>query len=306
VKSLKTLQRKWLRRLAIEVSGGLSRCLPPHAIRLKPLSELKPFVTDTAGWFVCIGSIRGNRSTELQVWLDEWVRADSRRVCFCLGASRVPPIEESMLLVHGEFGRVHVIRDEAWKTFPDGQLRLVQPLPPSRFGRPLAELYSSQGSGSFLSLYDSGRPVFSKEPSRELVRKGVSFFSRLIEAIRGAQGNDSDFPDEINKAKVRLHLVRERSARAARAAKVRDSFRCRVCDFSLSHMYGQLGEGVAEAHHTVPLSKIKLGARVRHADLITVCANYHRMLHRLAGGRDNPKLLRQMIENARSKLHKRK
>lgn len=85
--------------------------------------------------------------------------------------------------------------------------------------------------------------------------------------------------------KRRLHLVRERNQTVVRAAKKlalqRDGIlRCEVCHFCFSDVYGPHGDGFVEAHHRVPVSKLKPGSRTRVCDIALLCANCHRMIHR--------------------------
>ena len=83
---------------------------------------------------------------------------------------------------------------------------------------------------------------------------------------------------------VRLHEAWERSPGIALDAKMRDGFSCKICGFNFTATYGALGRGFAEAHHKKPL-KVFRSKKVRRSaeDLLTVCANCHRMLHRLPG-----------------------
>ena len=84
---------------------------------------------------------------------------------------------------------------------------------------------------------------------------------------------------------TRLHRQRERSSSAIRKKKARvlaDTGRlvCEACDFDFEAVYGDLGEGYAECHHTTPVSELQAGQRTRLSDLAIVCANCHRMIHR--------------------------
>lgn len=56
---------------------------------------------------------------------------------------------------------------------------------------------------------------------------------------------------------------------------------CSCCNFDFGVMYGQVGEGYIEAHHTKPLSSLdESGGMTRIKELALVCANCHRMFHR--------------------------
>jgi 5-methylcytosine-specific restriction protein A len=54
---------------------------------------------------------------------------------------------------------------------------------------------------------------------------------------------------------------------------------CEACGLDFAAVYGELGDGFIECHHTVPLA---LGSvrKTSLADLALVCSNCHRMLHR--------------------------
>lgn len=83
---------------------------------------------------------------------------------------------------------------------------------------------------------------------------------------------------------VRQHLTRERSLamRQRKIDRVRAEGRplsCAACGFDFEETYGERGEGYIECHHIVPLHTA--GERTtRLHDLVLVCSNCHRMIHR--------------------------
>ncbi|WP_322923602.1 HNH endonuclease [Paenibacillus campi] len=96
--------------------------------------------------------------------------------------------------------------------------------------------------------------------------------------------DDISFPE--GKQKLRLHIYRERNPNVIKAAK--EKFKsnhdgrlfCEICEFDYSEKYGELGEGYIEGHHTVPISELEENSKTRAEDIVLVCANCHRMLHR--------------------------
>jgi putative restriction endonuclease len=68
-----------------------------------------------------------------------------------------------------------------------------------------------------------------------------------------------------------------------------------VCDLHFPDRYGPLGHAFAEAHHLVPLSKVKKCVMTKIDDLATVCANCHRMLHRMDGVTSDIATLRKIV-----------
>lgn len=57
--------------------------------------------------------------------------------------------------------------------------------------------------------------------------------------------------------------------------------RCMACDFDFEKVYGERGKGYIEVHHVVPISKSDGMKQVNpKKDLVVLCANCHRMVHR--------------------------
>ncbi len=57
--------------------------------------------------------------------------------------------------------------------------------------------------------------------------------------------------------------------------------RCMVCDFDFEEVYGELGKDFIEVHHTKPLSSLDEEIIVDpEKDLVCLCSNCHRMVHR--------------------------
>lgn len=92
------------------------------------------------------------------------------------------------------------------------------------------------------------------------------------------------FPE--GRLKYEQHIRRERKPRLVQIAKRRRMQRdqklvCEICDFDFLEAYGLHGDGYIEAHHIVPVSTLKENTPTRPEDLALVCANCHRMLHRI-------------------------
>ena len=113
---------------------------------------------------------------------------------------------------------------------------------------------------------------------------------------------NDDFPSITGtegRRKVALHVRIERQSRAAAQRKRMDGFRCHVCALKFDEMYGVLGAGFAEAHHIVPLAQLKRVQKASIEHLCTVCANCHRMLHKMRGHRGDLYALRQTVLQSR-------
>ncbi len=97
------------------------------------------------------------------------------------------------------------------------------------------------------------------------------------------QDDESAFPE--GRAQYRQHRSLERDAgivRKAKAKRLQETGRlqCEVCFIDFKEVYGPLGEGFIEAHHTVPVATLRGNIRTKLVDIALVCSNCHRMLHR--------------------------
>lgn len=84
---------------------------------------------------------------------------------------------------------------------------------------------------------------------------------------------------------IRVHRYRERNAKIIKSKKKDVLARlgclvCEVCGFEFGKSYGKHGDGFIECHHTKPVSQIKVGKKTNLADLVLLCSNCHRMVHR--------------------------
>jgi 5-methylcytosine-specific restriction protein A len=86
--------------------------------------------------------------------------------------------------------------------------------------------------------------------------------------------------EEGNK-KLTQHIIRERNQKNIKAAKFYHGYRCNICNFSFEEKYGVVGKEFIEAHHIIPLNEFDEAKEVNpKTDLITLCSNCHRMIHR--------------------------
>ena len=66
----------------------------------------------------------------------------------------------------------------------------------------------------------------------------------------------------------------------ARFKATHKPLKCDVCGFDFAVAYGELGKGFIEAHHVKSLADMQPGDKTNLEDLVAVCSNCHRMLHR--------------------------
>lgn len=113
----------------------------------------------------------------------------------------------------------------------------------------------------------------------EQIRRGHK--QTAAEAI-DSEEDEAAFPE--GRIIYRLHRSRERNRdlvkrRKAQALKKTGTLCCEVCGFDFSKVYGELGVGFIECHHTKPLSEVG-ETNTTPDELALVCSNCHRMLHR--------------------------
>lgn len=73
----------------------------------------------------------------------------------------------------------------------------------------------------------------------------------------------------------------ERSSVVREAALAIHGYDCVACAFNFEQVYGELGKHYIEIHHVRPLSRVQEQHRINPAtDLVPLCSNCHRMVHR--------------------------
>ncbi len=87
------------------------------------------------------------------------------------------------------------------------------------------------------------------------------------------------------KKKVVYGTRYERNPKLRKAAIQTHGCKCAVCSFDFEKTYGALGRGFIEVHHIKPISSIAQEHEVNvDRDLVCLCSNCHRMVHRGENG----------------------
>lgn len=107
----------------------------------------------------------------------------------------------------------------------------------------------------------------------------------IIEEIIFIPSEDDEevFPE--GKEIFRLHKSKERNIKLVEKAKqkkleVDPLMCCEACGFSFIKTYGEIGNGFIEAHHIIPIAELTAETETSIKDIVFVCSNCHRMLHR--------------------------
>ncbi|GGH18138.1 HNH endonuclease [Sphingobacterium alkalisoli] len=96
---------------------------------------------------------------------------------------------------------------------------------------------------------------------------------------------DEGYERQEGSILYRYHLSRERNPTLVKKKKEQSlkkygKLECELCSFDFFKVYGEKGYGFIECHHRKPLHLLTKNTSTRLDDLMLVCANCHRMLHR--------------------------
>lgn len=103
--------------------------------------------------------------------------------------------------------------------------------------------------------------------------------SPLAKELNNPVAEEDDCP--AGRLLFRLHKRLESNDKLVEMKRQRArALQCDLCGFDFEKTYGAIGKGYVEIHNRVPLTQMRANTRTRLSDLILVCSNCHRMLHR--------------------------
>lgn len=109
-------------------------------------------------------------------------------------------------------------------------------------------------------------------------------FKLLINSLRSPSAEAEEQVKtytEGEKSKISCYKY-ERDPVARSAAIKIHGLDCQVCGFNFEEVYGDRGSGYIEVHHKTPLSDIAGPSETDpKTDLVILCSNCHRMIHRV-------------------------
>lgn len=117
-----------------------------------------------------------------------------------------------------------------------------------------------------------------------------------LDVIEGLEG----------KEQLRLHIKKERNHRLMKKCKqlfaLKDKYlHCEICNFSFYEKYGDIGINFIEGHHKYPISQLREETKVKSTDILMVCSNCHRMIHKVYPCLTEEELIKIIKENMQSK-----
>lgn len=292
--AVKRFNKAQLLSIARTVASELRNRSSGTALRIRQPGRVT--ATNTDGWAAKIGDL-GEGKPRLEIWADRFSGHQDRKLWACLSGT---PSQLSNLTerVKKKLVPVRIIRESDGT---DGRFFILNtPLNRREFNAPILEKYI-KGEGYF-SICDS-TPVSSERATANFTRHAAAFFESVARALPRAKPEDDTqeaYPRFENRSVVVSHLRRERSRLLATQCKIRDRHCCQVCGHCFENLYGKIGRDYAEAHHLVPLSQLRANVTTRLKDLITVCSNCHRMLHRMSGNPTDVRRLRSIVRRHRN------
>lgn len=295
MKAMKRRDKVWLLKTARAVAAELKQHIEGTPLRVRLPGRATS--TETDGWAARIGDLGKNR-LGLEIWLDRFSGHQDRKLNACFAGNRRQLITLTEQVAK-KLVPVRVITGN--DTNDDGYLVLTKPLRRDEFNQPIFEKHPY--GETYFGIYDLTRRS-SERISPHFLARAVAFFESVARSLRHAKPEDDTqdiYPRVENRQRVASHLRRERSRFLAMTRKIMDNYECQVCGLRFEDRYGNLGIEFAEAHHSVPLSQLRENVKTRIEDLVTVCANCHRMLHRMEGKRDDLKNLRAIVRRLKAK-----
>ena len=137
-------------------------------------------------------------------------------------------------------------------------------------------------------------PFANKRFSQAMHKIPVKYESAILEAFGAAEtaGDDGaanvlELTSVVRKEgrPVEYYTTKyERSAANRTRAIAIHGTKCQICGFDFEKVYGELGRGFIEVHHIKPLHSLDDEVPVNpETDLVCLCSNCHRMVHRKKG-----------------------
>ncbi len=281
--------KTWLFAIAKAVANELKRRCNGANLRIR--LPQKATTTNTDGWRARIGDL-GNGQPRLEIWFDRFTRYDERK----LWAGFYSPQNKIITKIADRVARKlrpHRVITEK-DVGGDKLVLLRKRLPRNEFYVPIFEKYTGN---SFYGIYDQTR-FSSAAGANNFHEIALDFFLDVAGTLPNPISENEEheiYPQIEDRKLVKSHVQRERSRLLARERKARDNYECQICNMKFEEIYGSIGETFAEAHHIIPLAKLKSHMKTHLEDLITVCANCHRMLHKMDGKREDVRKLKRIV-----------
>ena len=140
-------------------------------------------------------------------------------------------------------------------------------------------------AGNICSVYYPANQMPAEPVLVAHLMRTLELYQTLIDAGAADEQADQAEIELFNEGdgRARTHLRVERNRKLTARVKQLKGTRCEACRMKFSERYGDLGAGFIEAHHLVPFAQLTGHAIPLDpvADFAVLCANCHRMAHRM-------------------------
>lgn len=128
------------------------------------------------------------------------------------------------------------------------------------------------------------RTVFQRVKDWNGLCENIPKEKQIKRIVKDIEGCDKLARHREGKIIERRSVAYERSPQARRACLRHHGYRCAICGIDFGKEFGEEFSGVIEVHHLEPLSLSKGEREIDPIkDLIPLCPNCHKMVHRKAG-----------------------
>jgi hypothetical protein len=167
----------------------------------------------------------------------------------------------------------------------------------------------TEGGRAFLQTnLDTLEYLFSGDFNYDDVQSSFFDFTKIGEQKQKILIYDENLVIEEGTIRVRNVQVYERSKKLREVAinryTINGHLECSVCFFDFSTVYGERGSGYIEIHHQLPIFQYEDQDTAKFLEqalqnVVPVCSNCHRMIHREKHAPMPVEELRQLVEQAR-------
>lgn len=263
-----------------------------------PFRRVEVWEVNSGGWAAGLGTFRGYASSA-EIWFDKFTSYDERKLYYVLYSKKPDGIKKIADLSSLQLGTPIRLSLKDWAD-DDQLVHLKNQFTRKEFGKPVFERYA-ENKEYFYGIYEYEKFGLQRNETRRLISRVVDFIDTIHKTLqRDKIEQDAEVYKGVeNRKAVQRHLQRERKSHLVTLRKQLDNFVCQICGFDYGKSYGRLGDDFAEAHHIVPLATNEKQRTTTVDDLITVCANCHRMLHRMSGTANDISKLRKIMDKTK-------
>lgn len=283
--------REWLRQFTRELQSRL-KGMDLLSLRLSPrLTVTRAPYTD--GWCSEAATLAVSGTSTIEAFVDTMATRKEPTLwvgLFVSGKDRVRSIARHVTKHHA---RVTIYTDRAFKV-KNGQTYYAKPFSKKQFRRPTAEIFDHTYKD--IGMYFPGGINWKTRPSRRIIAESSTFLAECVSALDAYSPPRQRSQSSFHNRQVWVTTkVFRRSSRQARDTLRRDGFKCQICLTIPERKYGFEGRACLDAHHIKALHRQKGKRTTTMRQLITVCANCHRVLGKLAPNRRGLAELRRRL-----------